>query len=130
MSEFYYQIKGKEPSIYNENIENWRWPPIFSGKVTAENKKKAKALIEDDYGRVFPQRVLKKDMAKHEYLLNIREIKADDDATLGLFELRNCLQCCAGFRRIDLYNDSHELYKGKEFCSSACQRAYREEGRS
>lgn len=130
MSDFYYQIKGKQPSPYNGEVDNWGWPPIFSGKVTATNKKQAKALIDDEYGRAFPQRVLKKDMGKHEYLINIREIQADDEMTIGLFELKECLHCSAGFRTIDLYNDVHEPYKGKEFCSSKCQVLYRAEGRS
>jgi hypothetical protein len=69
-------------------------------------------------------------MAKHEYLIKIREIHSDEEMTLGQIELKDCHQSSAGFRRIDLYNDTNETYKGTEFCSSKCQCAHREEGRS
>jgi len=127
MTEFYYQIKGKEPnSLYPKSDEehwSWKWPPLFSGKVEAEDKKQAKALIEDEYGRKFPQRVFKKDMAEHAYLINIREIKENDDSTRALFEEKDCKHCSSTFRRIDLYNDCNESYKGTEYCSSECCKA-------
>lgn len=127
MTDFYYQIKAKDNSEYG--ISSWAWPPVFSGKVTAENKKLAKALIEEEYGRKFPQRVLKKDLDQHQYLLNIREITEDDERTRGLFETRECQQCKAKFRQIDLYNDHNESYKGSEFCSNNCKQKYYDQNR-
>jgi len=48
--EFYYQIKGKlsEPELgMYGGVQNWEFPPIFCGKVEADDKKAAKAIIED-----------------------------------------------------------------------------------
>lgn len=114
---FYYQIKGKEPI---SGLGNWNWPPLFSGMVTADSKKHARCLIEDEYGRKFPLRVLKKDLENEHYLLNIREVSDDDHKTLGLFEMRQCSECESKFRIIDKYNDEHETNKGAEFCSRNC----------
>ena len=99
MKQFYYQVKGKDPSEYSHS--NWHWPPLFSGKVEADNKKQARLLIEDEYGRKFPLRVLSKDLEKEHYLLNIREIDSNDVKTLSLFDLKECKECGCKFRVID-----------------------------
>jgi GIY-YIG catalytic domain len=123
MLDYYYQIKAQ--SIEHGRFSNWAFPPLFSGKVTAENKKAAKLLIEEEYGRKFPLRVLEKDLANEHYLLNIQEIKDDDERTKGLFELRECMQCGLNFRTIDLYNDHNEIYKGREYCGHRCRELHR-----
>lgn len=124
--DFYYQIKGQGDSAFGGN---WCWPPIFSGMVTADNKKKAKSLIEDDYGRKFPLRVLSKDLDKESYLLSIREIQHGDTRTKDLFLLKECKQCNIKFRVIDKYNDHNERNKGAEFCSDNCASKNRDENR-
>lgn len=123
MIDFYYQIKGK-------GSHGWDWPPIFSGKVSAKDKKQAKVEIEKDYGVKFPLRVLRKDIEKENYLLNIREISSDDDRTKRLFELQECKRCEGGFKIIDKYNDSNEPNKGPEFCTQECANEYREQNKS
>ena len=68
MPEYYYQIKGRTEARKHQSAE-WIFPPVFSGLVVADDRKLAKAMIEDDYGRQFPSRVLKKDMEQHHYCL-------------------------------------------------------------
>lgn len=46
MAKFYYQIKGRQPAGPNREAE-WAWPPVFSGMVEAENRKLAKAQIDE-----------------------------------------------------------------------------------
>jgi GIY-YIG catalytic domain len=122
MPEFYYQIKCQNTDASSEFT--WAFPPLFCGKVAAADKKAAKLLIEEDYGRRFPLRVLKKDLEGERYLLGIEEILDRDDRTKGLFEFRECLNCNASFRTIDLYNDHNERYKGKEYCGSECKKIH------
>lgn len=129
MPDYYYQIKGRQEDK-DSCYRRWEWPPLFTGKVTADNKKQAKAMIDEEYGRTFPQRVLRKDMENHHYLLNVREITEDDERTRELFDLKKCQQCKKTFRRIDLYNDLNESYKGSEYCSDECQQKVYEEQRS
>jgi hypothetical protein len=122
---FYYQIKGKS-NIGNDIVDsywggqNWVFPSIFSGKVEAENKKEAKILIEEEYDKIFPLRVLKKDLESNEFLLSIEEIK-EGSHIWKLFELKTCLNCGETFYMIDKYNDHNTSYKGHEFCSYDCK---------
>lgn len=120
--EFYFQIKGKGDNIYGGR---WAWPPLFSGKVEADNKKEARKLIEEDFGRSLPMRVSSDD-EEASFLLHITSMTNSLDR---LFEDRFCEVCNNDFRRIDLYNDQFESYKGESFCSSRCHEIYREEQR-
>lgn len=126
VTDFYYQIKARGSEVWG----GWSWPPIFSGKVSADNKRKAKQLIEDEYGRKFPLRVLKKDLENEYFLLRIIEIDKEDDRTQELFVLKSCQECDKKFRVIDKYNDEHEAYKGKEFCGYKCKKANHEKNRA
>lgn len=125
MLDFYYQIKGRlqepETTIYG-SVQNWEFPPLFSGKVTAENKKAAKLLIEEEYGRQFPLRVLSKDLADNPFLLSIEEIKPGSHIA-SLFDQRACKHCTSTFYMIDKYNNRNEEYKGYDYCSRVCQEA-------
>lgn len=120
MPDFYYQIKTKATED-DFSLSNWAFPPLFSDKISAPDKKSAKLLIEEEYGRKFPLRVLESNLANEHYLLKISEITADDEYTLNLFVVKDCKECGKKFRRIDLYNDHNEQYKGTEFCSYACR---------
>ncbi len=120
--EFYYQIKGKEgkDSDMGYSYSNWSFPPIFSGKVLAENKKEAKKIIEEEYNKKFPLRVLSKDLDNNEFLLKITDM--DTNPFLKeLFIEKECKECKNKFRRIDLYNDANVRYKGIEYCSDSCK---------
>lgn len=117
MPQFYYQIKGLD---HNEDaFDKWAWPPLFSGRVEAQDQKEARAMVQAMYGEDIPGRVAKKDRSKP-FILHVKKM----DAYLArLFEPRACKQCGNEFRRIDLYNDQHEAYKGPDFCSQACANA-------
>jgi len=116
MKDFYYQIKGK-------NEMGWCFPPLFSGKITAEDRKVAKTLIEEEYGKQFPLRVLAKDVDSNEFLLSIKEIKDDDHYTRRLFEVRECKQCKKPYKIIEKYNSKNEG-GGPDFCSSDCSKEF------
>ncbi|MBP3061987.1 GIY-YIG catalytic domain-containing protein [Ectopseudomonas chengduensis] len=119
MPEFYYQIKGRRPPEY-EGDSPWAWPPVFSGLVTAPDRKAAKAQIDEEYGRTFPQRVLAKDLEQHAYLLRIEEVDPSNDYILRRFRESSCRECGSTFRLIDKYNDFHADYRGADYCSYRC----------
>lgn len=126
MADFYYQIKGKqeqEEEPASDWGSRWVWPPIFSGLISAPDKKAAKALIEEEYGRQFPLRVLKKDIDEHAYLLHIRIVDESMDYIRSRFQQTACKECGAMFRLIDKYNDPHADHRGPEYCSAPCHSA-------
>jgi len=126
--EFYYQIKGRLPEDQlgmGPFNSNWEWPPLFSDKVEAPNKKAAKLLIEEEYGRQFPLRVLANDLKNHAFLLSISEILPEDDVMRRRFAFLDCKECAARFRIIDKFNNPAERDTGPDFCSQSCA----EEGR-
>lgn len=127
--EYYYQIKGKIDKKFGD-LSNWSFPPIFSGKVNAKSKIEAKMVIEKEYNKKFPLRVLTKDLDSNEFLLKITEIKDTDFFTKQIFEKQICKMCNKEFRRIDLYNDSNTKYKGILFCSDDCNDKYNLEHKS
>ena len=114
--EFFYQIKGKDTTDYG--LSQWAFPPLFSGKVEAVDRKEARAKVEGEYGRAFPLRVLKKDAEKEHYLLNIAEIKPGGHIA-RLFEERLCKYCENPYRIIDKYNTVST--GGPEFCQQECR---------
>jgi len=124
MPDFHYQIKGRKPDDPNGESA-WAWPPLFSGLVTAAGRKEAKAKIEEEYGRKFPQRVLKKDLEDHAFLLHLREVEAHDDYIRRRFRDTTCKECGAVFRLIDKYNDPHADHRWAEYCSEECATAGR-----
>ena len=126
MPEFFYQIKGKQDGEEYSAFGRWIWPPIFSGKIEAPDRAAAKALLEEEYGRTFPTRVLEKDLASNEFLLSIKEIKANDHYTRRLFEVQTCGYCNCQFTVIEKYT-INEPGGGFEFCSSECARLKRAE---
>lgn len=119
MPDFYYQIKGRsEGGEYA--LSSWAFPPVFSGLVVAPDKASAKTMVEEEYGRAFPLRVLKKDIEQHAYLLSIKEIDVNDSYTRRRFEVTQCKECPTQFRLIDKYNDHHCDYNGADYCSRGC----------
>lgn len=122
MPEFYYQIKAKR-SPEDDNfcgLSNWKFPPVYSGKVSAADKKSAKIIIDEEYGKIFPLRVLAKDIDSNEFLLNIEEIK-EGSHTARLFEKQTCIQCENTFYVIDKYNDPNVDNKSFYYCSDKCK---------
>ncbi|KPA86962.1 putative endonuclease [Pseudomonas asplenii] len=124
MTKFYYQIKGRQQ--YDEDEFGWAWPPVFSGMVEAEDRKAAKAQIEELYERQFPVRVLKKDIEQHAYLLHIQELTERDTYILKRFEDTPCKECGTVFKLIDKYNDPNTETNSPDYCSEACKQAARD----
>ncbi len=116
--EFYYQIKGKKGD-QDQSSSNWAFPPIFSGKVVAENRIEARKLIDEQYQKTFPTRVLNKDIESNDFLLSMEEIKPDGHIK-RLFEPQECVRCKNTFYVIDKYNDLNESCKNFMYCSSTC----------
>ena len=120
MKEWIYQIKGKEhPSIGL----NWAWPPVASDMVIAPDRKTAKVMVEEEYGRTFPTRVLQVDLDSNEFLLTLKEIKADDHFTRRLFEVTLCKHCHKPFKTIEKYRFGNPG-GGLEYCCSECSKAH------
>jgi len=118
--EYLYQIKGKE---HPDVGLNWAWPPVFTGKVEAPDKKAAKALVDEEYGKTFPLRVLAKDLDSNEFLLSLKEIKENDHYTRRLFEVRTCKHCQRPYKIIEKYT-FNSPGGGPDFCSRECSREH------
>lgn len=122
---YYYQIKGKTGD--KDGWSNWTFPPIYSGRIKAENKIEAKKMIEQNYNKHFPLRVLNKDLDSNEFLLKIEDM-TNNNYLIKLFEYNECKneECKKKFRRIDLYNDTNVKTKGMDYCSDKCREIERE----
>ena len=130
MTKFYYQIKGRQQYSGDADDYGWAWPPVFSGMVEAEDRKAAKVLIEEQYGRQFPMRVLKKDIEQHAYLLHIMPLSEHDTYILKRFEDTACKECGTVFKLIDKYNDPYTETKSHDYCTEACKQAAKDRGLS
>ncbi|MDU8350746.1 GIY-YIG nuclease family protein [Pseudomonas syringae pv. actinidiae] len=118
MAQFYYQLKGHKVIEYYGDTG---WFPIFTGLIEASDKKSAKLAIEDEYGRQFPTRLLRKDVTEKSVLLYISEITVDQhDYRLRRFEDIECKECSGIFKIIEKYNDPFCDYKGPDYCSRKC----------
>nr|WP_192963502.1 GIY-YIG nuclease family protein [Pseudomonas fluorescens]CEK42344.1 hypothetical protein PQBR57_0391 [Pseudomonas fluorescens SBW25] len=124
MPQYYYQIKGRTPGGEYKSAE-WIFPPVYSGLVEAENRKEARAKVEDEYGRQFPVRVLRKDIEDHHYILQIRELNDQDQYLKKRFEYVPCLECGTPFRLIDRYNDTYDECPSHDYCKQSCKEAAR-----
>lgn len=121
MKLFYYNIKGKAGE--NGYGGNWSFPPIWSDFIEAENRKQAHELINEQYNKQFPTRVLSEDLASNEFLLTIKEVKPDDKHTLSLNEVRTCKNPSCGhqYRIIEKYQLG-DTGGGHDYCSYKCSK--------
>jgi len=126
MTEWFFQIKVRANDKYCEDFfaENWTFPPEFSGKVSADNKKEAKKKIEEEFYREFPLRVLKKDYPNVPYLLKITEINERMGGIIELFDYKSCEICEKEYRVIDSYNLGRGRFVGGKCCSDDCADEY------
>jgi hypothetical protein len=148
MPEYYFQIKGRkhprckcrdikkiiqngreidlDADIMGWGISNWQWPPLFSGKVEAVDRKEAKIKVNDLYSVQFPVRVLKKDLESHEFLLHLQELRPlpYDGYLHSIFEERKCAreECKNTFKVIDKYNLDSYCDGGSSYCSKLCDK--------
>lgn len=124
MPQYYYQIKGRSPGGEYKSAE-WIFPPVYSGLVEAENRKEAREKVEEEYGRQFPVRVLRKDIEDHHYILQMRELNDQDQYLKKRFEYVPCLECGTPFRLIDRYNDAYDECPSHDYCKPSCKEAAR-----
>lgn len=112
--EFYYQIKGK-----NANGD-WCWPPLYSGRVDADNNKEARKLLEDEYGMKLPGGKLKKEADTQQMLLTIIEMRP---YLRDRFDTKACKQCGKEYT----INEKYLINAGgqQDFCSSDCTTDYK-----
>jgi len=122
MPQYLYQIKGKGESS-SGSWGTWLFPPLWTDLIEAKDKKAAKQMIDDEYGRVFPLRVLSKDLATNEFLLVIKEIAEDDKHTKSLFVVNCCKQCGHEFKQIEKYQLGNKG-GGKDFCCNECSKEH------
>lgn len=120
MPDFYYGIKSQSQSG-SSFFGPWECHPKFAGKVTAGSKAEAKALIEEEYGRKFPLRVLQKDLSEQPFLLRIDELKPGDYRWAWFAEI-TCKCCTNVFTMIDKYNDPVLKDTSRDYCSAACHK--------
>jgi len=119
--DFYYQIKKRSGQKSDGFFSSaWDWPPVFQEMVSADDKKSAKKLIDEEYQRTFPQRVLEKDLASHDFLLTITEIKDPNSYQYQRFKVVACPECNNTFRQIDKFNDPNSTHDGPKYCSAVC----------
>jgi len=122
MADFYYQIKASRVPEFDDDT-GWAWPPLFSGLVSAQDRKAARAAIEEEYSRKFPARILKSDIGAHSMLLHIDPVDPDNDYILRRFRDTACKECGGIFKPIDKYNDPNCDYKGPDYCCDKCAKA-------
>ena len=75
------------------------WPPVWSGKVEAEDSKKARLLIEEEYGRRFIMRD-GVNVKEEPFLLSIKPM---NEHLARRFELRKCEMCGNEYTLNDAY---------------------------
>jgi len=114
MPDFLYMIKGKDAD------QNWCFPPLFSDKVEAVNRKAAIEQIHELFDQKFPTRVLKKDIESNNFILIVKEIKDNDNHTKSLFQVRNCENCNAPYKVIEKYQTTGSG-GGMSYCSTECR---------
>jgi hypothetical protein len=121
MKLFYYNIKGKTGE--GGYGGNWSFPPIWTDFIEAEDRKRAHELINEQYGKQFPTRVLRDDLGSNEFLLTIKEVKPDDKYTLSLNEVRTCKNPSCGhqYRIIEKYQ-LNDTGGGHDYCSYKCSK--------
>ena len=83
MPDYYYQIKAR--AAENEySTSHWAFPPVFSGKVSAESKQHAKIQIQEEYSGNSRCAYSRRTLIKNITFLNIQEIDDQDDRTKSL----------------------------------------------
>jgi hypothetical protein len=114
--EFYFDIKGRKDSD-GDSFSKWAWPPVWSGRIEAEDSKDARRKIEEEYNRKF---ILKdgKNCQDHMFLLSIKPMSP---YLAKRFEKIQCTVCDTDFTANEAYiiglNDAR-------FCSVNCKKEF------
>lgn len=109
--EFYFDIKARESDEYTR----WIWPPVWSGKIEAENKNDARKKIEEEFNQKF---VLKESKTPMPFLLAIKPM---NDYLAKRFEIRKCEVCNSEYT----LNDAYITQSNGSFCSTECNENYK-----
>ncbi len=111
MKEFYFDIKSR---IDAEN-GGWSWPPVWSGKIEAEDKKEARKLIEEEYQQKFTMR----DGKNVKDVMFLLSIKPMSDYLAKRFHPISCPICATEFTANEVYILG---MSDARFCSINCKR--------
>jgi hypothetical protein len=90
--EFYFDIKARE-NTEGDSFSKWGWPPVWSGRVEAENSKDARLKVESEYNQKF---ILKdgKNTQDNMFLLSLKPM---NDYLAKRFEIVNCTVCGSAY---------------------------------
>lgn len=120
---FFYRIKCPKKTEYRNE---WEYKPFDIGYIEAENKKEARALLEDEYGEKMTMRCKKDDIGtKHFFFVALYEPNDYFDSFYN--DKRECKVCKKEFTKLqkDLLHDF--MYSGSmEFCSSECDSKFKQ----
>jgi hypothetical protein len=116
MPEFYFDIKARV-NTEGDSFSKWGWPPVWSGKIEANDSKDARKKIEDEYDRKF---ILKdgKNTKEEMFLLSIKPMS---DYLAKRFEPIQCEMCQ------EVYTANEAYISGltdARFCSVGCKKEF------
>jgi hypothetical protein len=113
MKEFYFDIKARE-NTEGDSYSKWGWPPVWSGKVEAEDSKEARKKVEEEYNRKF----IMKDGKNTQSEMFLLSLKPMSDYLAKRFELVECCICGEAFTA----NEAYILgLRDARFCSLNCK---------
>lgn len=112
MPDYHYQIKGK-----NEG-GSWSWPPIHSGKITADTYAAAREELQERYGTELPMTGLRGEKGKSQQFMLCLDDMTHKPYLQDRFTDRACRECGIVYT----LNSKYLVNEGgsREFCSSQC----------
>lgn len=110
--EFYFDIKARVNS--DKDYSDWLWPPIWSGKIEAKDRKTARNLIDEEYNRSFSMRFSSKN-PDEPFLLSIKDMTPH---LAKRFEILTCEVCGCDFTLNDKHITNDNL--NHNVCSVDC----------
>lgn len=113
-TEFYFDIKARA-SNEGDSFSKWSWPPVWSGKVEADNSKEARKKVEEEYCRKF----IMKDGKNTENEMFLLSLKPMSDYLAKRFENVECAVCGSSYTA----NEAYILgLRDSRFCSLNCKK--------
>ena len=125
MKTFYCIIKGRWNNPQDEYSDGW-WTQIIKDTIQAEDKKEARKIVTETYGKNIPMRMKASDIKEDSLLLSLYEIDGDSYFKKGYFDDKECTICGSSFSMISKYN-LFGSYGSDEQCSPKCTEKYNNE---
>lgn len=134
MKKFYCIIKGrwdysdkvsKEDEYGFVSSGSW-WTQIVKDVIIASDKKEARKIVTETYGKNIPMKVMKKKIVPESLMLSLFEIDGDSYFKKGYFDQKKCSVCNSKFSMIDKYN-FFGSFGCEEQCSPKCQEIHNNE---